>query len=164
MNEELYICLCCNVPVGSSRQGLIDNVDIFDRIIDQTVQIKTLTNNKSNFLVCGDFNARVSDFPDYVVDNTSDHIHVLPEDYLPDVPLLRVSENKGFSNYGLQLLDFCKQTGLRILNGRVGADSYVGKYTYVSSIGKSVVDYVIASQSLFSWINTFSADEPKYFK
>lgn len=124
------------------------------------MQIKTLTNNKSNFLVCGDFNARVSDFPDYVVDDSSDHIHVLPEDYLTDVPLLRVSEDKGFNNYGSQLLDFCKQTGLRILNGRVGADSYVGKYTYVSSIGKSVVDYVIASQSLFSRINTFSVDEP----
>ena len=49
---------------------------------------------------------------------------------------------------------------MRILNERVGADSNVGKYTYVSSIGKSVVDYVIASQSLFSRINTFSVDEP----
>ena len=30
----------------------------------------------------------------------------------------------------------------------------------VSSIGKSVVDYVIASQSLFSRINIFSVNEP----
>ena len=25
MTEELYICLCYNVPEGSSRQGLIDS-------------------------------------------------------------------------------------------------------------------------------------------
>lgn len=87
MTEELYICLCYNVPEGSSRQDLIDSVDIFDRIIDQIVQIKTLTNDTSNVLECGDFDARVSDFPDYVVDESSDHIHVLPA----DVPLLRVS-------------------------------------------------------------------------
>ena len=74
-------------PKNNQPTNLIDSVDIFDRIIDQIVQIKTLTNDTSNVLVCGDFDARVSDFPDYVVDESSDHIHVLPA----DVPLLRVS-------------------------------------------------------------------------
>ena len=58
------------------------------------------------------------------------------------------------------MLDFCKETGLRIVNGRVGNDKGIGKCTYVGSAGKSVVDYVIASQCLFPVINTFEVSNP----
>ena len=57
-------------------------------------------------------------------------------------------------------IDFCKETGLRIINGRVGKDKGIGKCTYVGSAGKSVVDYVIASQCLFSAIDTFEVSDP----
>ena len=72
----------------------------------------------------------------------------------------RASEDKGYNRYGSQLLDFCKETGLRIVNGRIGNDKGVGKCTYVGSTGKSLVDYVIASQCLFSAIRTFNVSEP----
>ena len=117
--EDIFICLSYNVPEGSSRPGLIDNIDIYDRIADHMVHIHNITNNRCSFLVCGDFNARTSNFPDYVKDDTSEHIHVLPDDYLVDTPLGRVSEDRGFNRYGSHLLDFCKETGLRIVNGRV---------------------------------------------
>ena len=39
-------------------------------------------------------------------------------------------------------------------------DKNIGKCTYVGSTGKSLVDYVIASQSLFPAINTFRVDDP----
>ena len=58
------------------------------------------------------------------------------------------------------MLYFCKETGLRIVNGRVGNDKGIGKCTYVGSAGKSVVDYVIASQCLFPVINTFEVSDP----
>ena len=65
----------------------------------------------------------------------------------------RCSEDKGHvNNNGLLLLDLCKQTGLRVMNGRVGKDSGVGKYTFVGSRGRSVVDYMLASQSLFTLV------------
>ena len=72
----------------------------------------------------------------------------------------RVSEDKGYNRYGSQMLDFCKETGLRIINGRVGKDKGIGKCLYVGSAGKSVVDYVIASQCLFSAIDTFEVSDP----
>ena len=50
--------------------------------------------------------------------------------------------------FGSELLDFCKQTGVRILNGRAGVDVDIGKCTYVSGAGRSLVDYVIASPHL----------------
>ena len=36
----------------------------------------------------------------------------------------------------------CRQTGLRILNGRVGNDLTIGKCTFVGSRGSSLIDYV----------------------
>ena len=37
---------------------------------------------------------------------------------------------------GSQMLDFCKETVLRIFNERVGKDKGIGKCTYVGSAGK----------------------------
>ena len=92
----------------------------------------------------------MSDLADYVQDDTEAHILVLPGDYSTDLPLKRVSEDKGFNIYGSELLDCCKQTRLRILNGRAGVDGNIGKGTYVGSAGRSLVNYVIASQQIFS--------------
>ena len=113
-----------------------------------------------SFLICGDFNARTASHPDYVEDDNSIHMHVLPDDYQLDAPMQRTSEDCGFNKYGTNLLDFCKLTGFRILNGRVGQDRNIGKYTYVGSTGKSLVDYVIASQALFPAVCTFRVDDP----
>ena len=68
-------------------------------------------------------------------------MNVLPEDYTPDNFMPRYSEDEGHvNNNGLLLLDFCKQTGLRLMNGRVGNDSGIGRYTFVGHRGSSVVD------------------------
>ena len=64
------------------------------------------------------------------------------------------------NNNGLLLLDFCKQTGLRIMNGRVGNDQGIGKYTFVGSRGRSLVDYVLSSQLMFKFIKDFEVQEP----
>ena len=161
--HDLYLCVCYNVPEGSSRQGLLDSIDLFDRLSDHMVKIKNESDDNCVFLLCGDFNARSAELPDYVEQDTAEHIDILPDDYSTDTPLKRVSEDKGFNRYGSHLLDFCKQTGMRILNGRVGKDSKIGKCTYVGSNGKSLVDYAIASQSLFSLIDKFEVAEPNIF-
>ena len=86
---------------------------------------------------------------------------VLPDDYVPDRYMSRYSQDKGHvNNNGLLLLDFCKQTGVRIMNGRVGSHRGVGKYTFVGSRGSSVVDYVLTSQELFNLIEDFDVQEP----
>ena len=59
-------------------------------------------------------------------------------------------------------IDLCKQTGLRIANGRVVRDAGVGEFTFVGARGSSMVDYVIVSQDLLSKFMSFSVDEPKH--
>ena len=73
----------------------------------------------------------------------------------------RFSEDEGHTNSnGTFLLDFCKQTGLRIMNGRVGNDYGVGRYTFVGHRGSSVVDYVLARPDFFNFVKHFEVQEP----
>ena len=73
----------------------------------------------------------------------------------------RQSEDVGhMNNSGLLLLDFCKQTGLRIMNGRVGQDREIGRYTFVGNRGSSLVDYVLGSQEMFNFVKSFEVQEP----
>ena len=160
MSTDLYVGLCYVVPDDSSRQSLIDT-NIFDRLLDSFIFIENTSQNDCTILLCGDFNSRSSNSPDYVVDDDSVHMSVLPDEYVSDTQLPRFSEDTGHTNNnGLLLLDFCKQTGLRIMNGRVGNDRRIGRYTFVGSRGSSVVDYVLASQSLFDYIKDFEVQDP----
>ena len=58
------------------------------------------------------------------------------------------------------MLDVCKLNTLRIANGRLGSDRWIGKYTYVGSTGRSVFNYVIATPNLLNTISTFHLGEP----
>ena len=106
-------------------------------------------------------NAHTSNYADFVI-NDSDFIDVLPLDYIVDEPMQiqRQSQDKGrLNNHGTMLLDMCKQTGLRIMNGRCGEDKS-GQYTHVGSRGSSVVDYVVSSQHLFKHVSNFRIESP----
>ena len=84
LSVDVLLCLIYNVP-DSSRQGLLDNINLFDRLSDQMVHIKNLTNNRCQFFVCGDFNARTSAFADYVQDDNADKYMYFPM----TIPLMR---------------------------------------------------------------------------
>ena len=58
----------------------------------------------------------------------------LPEDYIPDLEeklSKRVSRDQIFDSKGNanELINFCKSTGYRIANGRVGSDKKQGNFT-----------------------------------
>ena len=46
------------------------------------------------------------------------------------------------------------------MNGRVGSDYEVGRYTFEGSKGSSLVDYVLSLQNLFNYIKSFIVQEP----
>ena len=56
--------------------------------------------------------------------------------------------------------DFFKQTGLRIMNGRVGNDGGVGRFTFVGSRGRSLVDNVLPSQNMLQLVKLLRVQEP----
>ena len=113
-------------------------------------------------LLCGDFNARTAAYPDYVADDTDRHVHMLPDEYIIDSNIdPRVSQDivRPDPN-GLLLLELCRQSGLRIMNGRMGADANVRKYTYIGFNGSSVIDYMLSSQNMLDLVKSFNIEDP----
>ena len=58
------------------------------------------------------------------------------------------------------MLEFCKSTGLKVLNGRNGLDKDIGKYTCINKQGSSVIDMVLAKSNIFHLVHSFELDEP----
>ena len=154
MDDDLFISLCYNLPSDSSRQNLMDE-DIFDRICSYVTFLKNEYGHDSHFLICDDMNARTADRDDFVPLDVSTHMDVFPDDYTCDISLPRATQDRGINANGTLLLDFCKRSGFRIVNGRIGEDSEFGKCTYVGSRGSSLIDYVIADQALFKYFTKF---------
>jgi hypothetical protein len=118
------------------------------------------TNNMCSFIILGDMNSRIGQLKDFVeLDSVDPHVMILPDDYTSDNNIPRVSQDYGTNEFGTLLLDFCKQTGLRILNGRLFNDADIGKYTYIGANGCSVVDYVIASEDILGLFDSFSVQD-----
>ena len=103
----------------------------------------------AQILICGDFNARTAEEPDFV--RTAELQPFLPtapdDEELPDyIPQMRNCDKvaPGSQTWGPELLGFCQQNNLLILNGRTVGDE-CGQCTFQSARGKSTVDYFIAS-------------------
>ena len=103
----------------------------------------------AQILVCGDFNARTAEEPDFVrTAKLQPFLLTAPDDnelfdYIPP----RHNQDKlalGSQNWGPELLGFCRQNSLLILNGRSPGDEN-GQCTFASAGGYSTVDYYIAS-------------------
>ena len=159
LSHDLYLCLCYIIPSSSSREALVE-MDVLDRITNFILKIANETNDSYNILICGDFNSRIGNEKDYVIFDNDANIDIFPIDYETDEVMPRSSQDKIINANGRKLLDFCRLNTLRIANGRLGSDRGVGKYTYVGSTGRSVIDYVIASPNLLNTISTFHVGEP----
>lgn len=123
------------------------------------VKISDETSDNCRFLILGDMNSRVGRLNDFIVhDELDPHVNVLPDEFDSDVILNRLTEDSVVNRNGHYLIDFCKASGLRIMNGRVCNDQ--GNYTFVSHTGKSLVDYVIASPSIMNMFNKFCVGKP----
>ena len=138
------------MPEGSSRYNRNDE-NTFDRLIDSTAKIHQTTNSKCNIILCGDFNSRTT-LADYVPYDAAIDELGLPDDYIPDSFILVLHKIKARITNGQLFIDMCRQTGLRILNGRVGNDLTIGKCTFVGSRGSSLIDYVLASEDIFMFL------------
>ena len=124
------------------------------RILSLSSRCKSLW--QFSLLPCGDMNACTSESADYITHGDVRHMNLMPEDYSSDVEMKRYSQDTARINTnGLQLLDLCKQTGLRIFNGRAGNDMFKGQHTFVGHQDLSLVDYVLGTQDLLKYVTKF---------
>ena len=135
---DVYLCCLYVSPQGSTH---ISSRDSIWGLLEEEI---TKFSQKGPVILIGDFNARTGSMPDYILHDSLECTQ-LPPDYIPDCPLARYSEDNILNGYGRELLNLCQGSKLRIVNGRVGLDKGIGKYTCFTKRGKSVVDYVLAS-------------------
>ena len=154
VENDLMLALCYSVPENSGRQVFIEN-DVFDMLFADIAEFDVKYTN-TKYIITGDFNARTATENDYIENDQADYVP-LPDDYVIDtVPPKRISKDKHPpTNYGWKLLDLCKSCSLRIINGRIGKDREIGEYTYHSTRGSSVVDYIICSNESLNLVSNF---------
>ena len=66
--------------------------------------------------------------------------------------------------YEKLLLEFCKLTGVRILNGRCCEDNNIRKCTCINIQVSSVVDYVLCRNDFIKYISYFKVSDPNILK
>ena len=113
--------------------------------------------DNSEVLLCGEYNAQTGEVPDFeahVFGTNGDLENLLPPEdkenhriveYLFKIDMLNRHSMDGnlVNKHGRQLIEFCKATGMLILNGRLGRDRGIGCFTRDDTTGRSVVDYAI---------------------
>jgi hypothetical protein len=120
------------------------------------------------YLVCaGDFNARLGNRQDFIVNDDCDYLPYLSDSEYPvdTFNIARKSKDSGENNFGTALLSLCCNLNMHVLNGRCGKDKH-GELTFLSHQGKSVVDYVVVSSELFRSVCDFevmSIDSSDHF-
>ena len=146
--EDVYLCNLYIPPVLSNVLKTSD-IDMYDQIEKGIIKY----NNLGKVFVTGDFNSRSSDSIDYLIfdkylDQDLDFFNTV------DIPK-RYSQDRITDYNGLKLLNLCQCTGLLIANGRLHGDKNIGKYTFCSHNGQSIVDYMLLNFADFQTISSF---------
>ena len=93
MQKDLYLCFVHVAPVNSTYTA--KHGDQLDDLESEIISFATL----GNIIVCGDFNARTSNFNDYI-DNDSEKYNMSDEEYVEDMCCSRTSFDKVLSSRG----------------------------------------------------------------
>lgn len=152
VENDVYIC-GVYVWCDDSPAYTVCNVDLFDVIQNDIFEFE----NAGDLFLIGDWNSRVGKRNDYIVCDSVNY-DIDCDGYDPDVPLTRASCDSGCNVFGHRLLDLCKSTSLRILNGRADDDRN-GAFTFISSQGASVIDYLLTKDCNFSLICNFTVHD-----
>ncbi|KAK3101032.1 hypothetical protein FSP39_000386 [Pinctada imbricata] len=154
-NKDIYLAIVYVSPENVKSKA--QNIDmIYTQLLADICEFSRL----GHIILQGDFNAYTNTHPDFVVDDNSNP-PCLNENvcYINDVKLPRNNLDPKYSNKsGKNLLDICKETGLRILNGRKIGD-LKGNLTCFTYNGCSVVDYTIVSKEIYNLIGYFEVHE-----
>ena len=118
----INVCVCYLSPDGSSH--IVDPHEYVDKLLSQIY----LYQSQGQYIICGDFNARCGNEPDYIggVDEIIERTIV---DYKKN-------------HYGDLLIDFLINSNCVMVNGRCASNI---DYTSISVKGAAVVDYTIVS-------------------
>ena len=130
------------IPPENSPVYNIYNVDFFQKLENEI----SFFSRKGDVYLCGDLNSRTGQSRDFIMNDSA--IPGLDDNSIPlDTPIRRKSLDNETNRYGICLLDLCKSTGIRILNGRKFANT--DKMTCFTARGESLIDYILTFERNF---------------
>ena len=150
-NRDLFLCGAYIPP----EKSFYFDQEIFDELENDVINFLS----KGNTILLGDFNGRTSTLNDFVSKDGNNYTNDLSDDSLQ--PKNRLNFDNTINNHGLQLINICKNTDMRILNGRTKGDS-LGRPTFHGNNGISTVDYIICDQETFQNVYYFVVKPPTY--
>ena len=122
------------------------------------VNIWNIRVNNHDIFLCGDFNARTSNLPDFITDEytvfNGGQPNFVCSDILADSQRYNIDTKA--NTYGELLLELCKNTGLIIANGRLYQDKHRGSFTFFNRNRSSVIDYMLLEPNYLSMIKNFA--------
>ena len=150
LKSDLYLCLAYLCPQGSTFYTHENTTEPFDNL---TQDIAKAQAQYGSVLLAGDLNARTGTMLDFL---TTDEHADIPDQGPPSitdlpakVPARQSLDREAPNTFGKQLIAVCQDASLLILNGRVDGDTS-GQLTCHTHNGASLVDYFIASPSIFT--------------
>jgi len=152
LQKDIYLIFAYCSPSNSTvlrREGL----KVFEDLNDLVSEVS----EAGNIIIAGDFNARTRVENDFLSEDDNTHVPIPPSEWYDTNTTGSVPRNNldvGTNSYGPKLLELCKTLSLRILNGRKLGD-LLGHMSCFTARGSSLVDYVLASPSLFNRIPDF---------
>ena len=153
LNDDLYLINAYIKPAyTSSKNSNFSGLETLTALDDFITTLK----NKGDVIICGDFNARVANERDFILNDQSgmESFVPLPDDYIPQTLRNRNSKDKITNSFKKPFLNLLINKKLHLLNGRTLGDS-IGDFTCIKHNGASVVDYFVISQNL-KYVNHMS--------
>jgi len=150
-DQDVFICLCYIPPV-TSKVLIGHDFDFFEEIEKGIEHYGPL----GATCIVGDFNARTGNLSDIISNDiylnvTGDHVQ---DNKNVDNLNVRLNADRIIDNYGQKLISLCKSTGHIIANGRFKNDK-TGQYTFLSTRGLSVTDYLLINIEHTHILNDF---------
>ena len=134
-SNSRFILYACYLPPENSNWGR-DPESYFAHLLSQ---IYTFADNSDIIVICGDLNAKLG--------NLDDNIEAI--DSIPKRNILDPTKNL----HGECLQEFLISSKMCILNGRI--NPYFNDFTFISTRGKSVVDYIITGHESLRFCKDF---------
>ena len=160
-----------DVLVGSvyipPEQSKYSDIGMFSELEEEYVNICSKHNSSLDVILAGDFNAHFGDMNECVTfddvarfeKNVADIVENLLYDEISldelGIQIRRNSAEKcRHNNYGFRVIEFCRNLGIFLLNGRIGQDRLIGNVT----CNNSVDDIFMANTRLLGKCNDFYVD------
>ena len=155
-NKEALLCGLLYIPPYGTKYAHADPY------LELQNELYKLCSNMKHVIILGDFNSRSSTMCDYIrtddficeingnqelFDENMDIFHCFENN---NIPLERINIDKITNSYGYQLVEFCKNNNIFIMNGRL--DAQLPSLTCKNS---STVDYMLATANTFENISAF---------